>query len=340
MAGTRGKLGLVKFNGHRIFIYLGEHAGVGIDIGTDFAEEFSACDKLGGDKDIYLICGDGAGTDLFFCAECDGVFLGVDFTDVKGNAACEANAPSLAKGVIGDSFMLGDFFALHISYIAALLKDSIGQYGAVVAFAGEAKFHTFQFFSDRQIGFGGDCADMLFGQIAQRQDEISETLRRYTVEKITLVFGVIFCFAEEKPVINFVNLSIMACSKISDTKFFLQEIPKDGEFQKGIAVNAGIGSQSCGVRLAKGFYYDFFEGLGNIGKIMRDGQLFADKGGIGPATGALAGVSRERDLHCDSEDVPALLLEEVCSGAAIDAAAHKDDDLLICLLRGLPREMA
>ena len=140
----------------------------------------------------------------------------------------------------------------------------------------------------------------------------------------------------------------MACGEESYAEFFLQEIPEKREFQKRVAIDAGVWGQSCGVRLAKRFYYKLLEGFETIDEIMGDSQLLADEGGVGAATSALARICRERDFHCDTEDVPALLFEEIGSGAAIDSAAHKDGDgstslttsLLVGFLRGLPREMA
>ena len=46
LAGTGSKLGLVKFDCHRIIADFGERAGVGIYVGADFAEEARADNKL------------------------------------------------------------------------------------------------------------------------------------------------------------------------------------------------------------------------------------------------------------------------------------------------------
>jgi hypothetical protein len=156
LAGTGSKLGLVKFDGHRIIVYFGECAGMGINVGTDFAKESSTDNKFIWNEDVKLICGDCVGTNLFFCAEGDGVFFGVDFADVEGNATSKADASSLAEGEIGNSFMFGNFIAPHIRYVAGLMKGIVGQDCTIVAFSGEAEFHAFRLFSNWQVGFGGN----------------------------------------------------------------------------------------------------------------------------------------------------------------------------------------
>jgi hypothetical protein len=137
LAGTGSELRLVEFDGHRLFIYFGELAGMRIDIGANLSEELTADNKLFGDKGVYLICADGAGTYLFPCAKSDGVFLCIYFAHVKRLAGGEANTSSLTEGEIGDSFMFGNFTTLHISYVAGPSSRGVSQGVSIVSFTGK-----------------------------------------------------------------------------------------------------------------------------------------------------------------------------------------------------------
>ena len=125
LAGTGGKLRLVEFDGHRIFIYINQFTRMGIDIGANLAEELTADNKLIWDKNVYLICADGAGTYLFLSAEGDSIFLSIYFAHVKGLTGGKTNASSLAEGEISNSFMCGYPVALHICYVTVLSSRGV-----------------------------------------------------------------------------------------------------------------------------------------------------------------------------------------------------------------------
>jgi hypothetical protein len=137
LAGTGGELRLVEFDGHHTFIYLNELTRVGIDIRADFAEELTACNKFFGDKNVEPVCRDNPKTYFVPGAQCDGVFLCIDFAHVKWLTAGKTNTSSLAERIISDSFMCGYPVALHICYVTVLIKSGVGQDGAVVAFSGK-----------------------------------------------------------------------------------------------------------------------------------------------------------------------------------------------------------
>ena len=115
---------------------------------------------------------------------------------------------------------------------------------------------------------------------------------------------------------------------MADAEGMFEEVPDQAELEEGVTVNARAGCGAMGVGSAEGFDDELVKGLLDVEKIVADGELVADKGGL--CSAARAGVVAllgGGDFHGDAEDAVAGVFEEHGSDGAVDAAAHEDGDL-------------
>ena len=107
-----------------------------------------------------------------------------------------------------------------------------------------------------------------------------------------------------------------------------EEVPDQAKLEEGVTVNARAGCGAMGVGSAEGFDDELVKGLLDVEKIVADGELVADKCGLGSAARAgVVALLGGGDFHGNAKDAVAGVFEEHGGDGAVDPAAHEDNDL-------------
>ena len=190
LAGTRGELGLSKFE-RCLGPNLENGARAGLSGRADLAEQLPAWLELVGQKGVYLGHVYVSAVELLAGSEDNAVVAGADAGYVKGLGECDAESAALAQGVIEDSLVLAEDLAVRIKYGAGM-GNGLGAQGiSVVALAGETQLHAVGPVGNIKSSCAGQAANLLLGELSERQDEPVEPVGRDAVEKVALVSGVV-----------------------------------------------------------------------------------------------------------------------------------------------------
>ena len=265
------------------------------------------------------------------------VCLGTDGRDKSGMTERDAEAFALAYGVVGVTAVSAKDFAFGID-VVALANDSViichilTKERAVVVVGDEAYFLRLFLLGEGGITvLAGDDANLLFGEVAQRENGAAEVVLGEHPEEIGLVLAGVGRAGKIGVIAEGLDAGVMARGDIGTTKFICHA-EHLAPFDVGVAENARVGRAAMHVLVDEIANDVFTERVAEVHDMVLEAHALSVVLRLHDAIDrAAAFLSRKTRLldaveraEGDAHDFVALLEEEHCANGGVDTAGHSE----------------
>ena len=245
--------------------------------------------------------------------------VNVQSRDVKRMFGGNAQTFALPDCVIGNSAVASQNFPVTVDDVTGLKCLSFGlacgDETFVIVIWHETNFLTVGLVRDGQFHFVGKTARFGFGEVAQRQKNFRQLVRRQVIQHVRLIFAKVGgTFELESPAVEN-NPCVMSRRKKVRVKFVRDEIEQRAEFNFAVATDTRIRSSPAQI-FGDEIIFDFrTENFSEIRDVMLYSQMCANVSGV-------VKVLRVVEQHGHADNFKAAFNQKCRSQRAVNTSAH------------------
>ena len=329
-----GTLRLVEAQAEGVLIRLLHRRGGGKGTVTDACLHAQGRIDAGESDEVDAVGGQLAREQILVAAKQNGAVLGVFSTDVGGLSKGDPQPLALSDRIVNDSTMTAKDPSISIHKIAlgiAFFRVT-HQKGGIVAVRNEADVLTVAPHGTLQTVLLGDLADLGLGQVAQRKKRLGKLLLREGPKHIGLILGAVTRHGKEHSAASVLrDTSVMSGGKVRALQP-MGFVKQSAEFDASVAFDTRVGGRALLIAAHEIVHDRIPKVLLQVAHRERDPELLGGKTGVLDLTGHGGKLSVRKELtgreelHGDTVAVIPLRLEKQGSNAAVNTAAHGDEN--------------